>query len=140
MVLMSCDVERSQVVKQLPERRDESRRGTQECVRHALGQAESIGWASLRKLNGIGLQACPTFLSKIQHDPRRSVVAGVVLATHPSVYTAVDEAFAQYRREQKVIEAHALVGAPAVTPVIPERPERPFRLQLPQGVRPALSD
>src|SRR5258708_18808628 len=60
MVLMSCDVERSQVVKQLPERRDESRRGTQECVRHALGQAESIGLASLRKLNGIGLPACLT--------------------------------------------------------------------------------
>ena len=28
-------------------------------------------------------------MSKIQHDPRRSVVAGVVLATHPSVYAAV---------------------------------------------------
>ena len=79
-------------------------------------------------------------MSKIQHDPRRSVVAGVVLAAHPSVYTAIHEALALCRREQKVIEPHALVGAPAVTLVIPERPKRPFRLQLPQGVRPALSD
>src|ERR1700688_591810 len=78
-------------------------------------------------------------MSNIQHDPRRSVVAGVVLAPHPSVYTAVHEALAQFRRQQKVIEPHALVGAPPVTLVIPERPERPFRVQPPQSVRPALS-
>ena len=78
-------------------------------------------------------------MSKIHHDPRRRVVARVVLATHPSVYTAVHEALAQYRREQKVIEPHALVGAPAVTLVIPERPERPLGLQFSQSVRPALS-
>src|SRR6266576_3407994 len=78
-------------------------------------------------------------MSKIHHDPRRSVVAGVVLATHPSIYTAVHQALAQHRREQKVIEPHALVGAPTVTLVIPERPERSFRLQPPQSVRPALS-
>jgi hypothetical protein len=51
-------------------------------------------------------------MSKIQHNPRRSAVACVVLATHLSVYTAVHETLGQYRREQKMIESHALVVAP----------------------------
>jgi hypothetical protein len=36
--------------------------------------------------------------SKIQRYPRRSVVTGVFLATHPSVYTAVYQALRQIRR------------------------------------------
>jgi hypothetical protein len=42
---------------------------------------------------------CEREVANIQHDPRWSVVAGVVLAPHPSVYTAVHEALAQFRRQ-----------------------------------------
>ena len=38
-----------------------------------------------------------------------------------------------------VSTTHALVGAPPVTLIIPECPGRPCRVQLSQGVRPALS-
>src|SRR5271163_2912613 len=66
------------------------------------------------------------------------MVAGVLLATHPSVYTAIHESGAHCRRKQKVIEPHALVCSPPVALVIPERPERPIRVQPPQSIRPAL--
>jgi len=76
--------------------------------------------------------------SKIQLDPRWSMIAGVLLATHPSVYTAVHESLRYLRREQEVIEAHPLVGRPTFALVIPERPQRPVWVQLPESIGPAL--
>ena len=52
------------------------------------------------------------------------MVAGVFLATHPSVYTAIHESVAQCRRKQEVIEPHALVCSPPVALVIPELQSR----------------
>src|ERR1700678_3952093 len=57
------------------------------------------------------------------------MVAGVLLATHPSVYTAIHESVAHCRRKQEVIEPHALVCSPPVALVIPECPERPVGVQ-----------
>jgi hypothetical protein len=42
------------------------------------------------------------------------------------------------RREQKVIEPHAFVLRPPIKFVIPERPERPIRMQASHRIRPAL--
>ena len=40
-------------------RRDESRRGTQECVRHEAAPEESMGCRGFRKLSGIGHSCLP---------------------------------------------------------------------------------
>jgi hypothetical protein len=65
---------------------------------------------------------------EIKHDPCWRVVARVFLPTRPSVNTAVQEPDRQIRREQKVIESHALVLLPPFKFVVPERPERPVRM------------
>src|SRR5947207_3012951 len=65
---------------------------------------------------------------KIEHYPCWRVVAGVYLATRPSVYTTVHEPVRHLRREQKVIESHAFVLRPPFIFVIPECPERPVRM------------
>ena len=66
------------------------------------------------------------------------MVAGVFLATHPSVYTAIHESVAHCRRKQEVIEPHALVCSPPVALVIPERPERSVGVQPPESIGSAL--
>src|ERR1700682_1606189 len=66
------------------------------------------------------------------------MVARVLLATHPSVYTAIHESVAHCRRKQEVIEPHALVCSPPVALVIPERPERSVGVQPPESIRLAL--
>src|ERR1700733_8007490 len=76
---------------------------------------------------------------EIEHDPRWRMVARVFLPTRPSVNTAVHESVRQIRREQKVIESHAFVFLPPFKFVIPECPERPVRMYIPQGIGPALS-
>jgi|SRR5579859_2718973 len=76
---------------------------------------------------------------KIEHDPCWRMVARVFLPTRPPVNTAVHQPVRQIRREQKVIESHAFVLLPPFKLVIPECPDRPGRIQLPQGISPALS-
>jgi hypothetical protein len=59
---------------------------------------------------------------KIQRDPYWSVIAGVSLATRPSIYTAIHESLRQLRRKKEVIKSHAFVVRPPLALVIPECP------------------
>src|ERR1051325_335968 len=80
----------------------------------------------------------PACESPVEHYPRGSVVARVLLSTNPSVYAPMDESLAHAGREQEMIQAHPLVQGPPIALVIPERPERPLGVQFSQSVRPAL--
>lgn len=51
----------------------------------------------------------PPCESPIEHYPRGSVVARVLLSANPSVYAPVDQPLAHAGREQEMIQAHSLV-------------------------------
>ena len=70
---------------------------------------------------------------QLKCDPCWSMIARIVLATHPPVYTAVHESLRHFRQAQEMIESHALVGGPALAFIIPERLERPLWAQLPRA-------
>src|SRR5207244_436155 len=75
---------------------------------------------------------CRTFgHSKMQFDPGGRVIARVFFATYPPIHAAVHKARRHIGREQKVVEPHAFIGGPTLALVIPKRPERPVRTQLP---------
>jgi len=81
-------------------------------------------------------RARPASLSErlqLKCDPCWSMIARVVLATHPPVYTAVHESLRHFRQAQEMIESHALVGGPPLALIIPERSERPLWAQLPRA-------
>ena len=67
------------------------------------------------------------------------MIAGINLATHPSINATIHQLSRQLRREQKMIKSHSLVSQPSLTLVVPECPEGPLRLQFPESVGPTVS-
>ena len=67
------------------------------------------------------------------------MVAGLLLAARPAVDAGLDQAIGEIRRQQQVVQPQALVARPAVPQIGPEGPKRSGRMELAQGVGPALA-
>jgi hypothetical protein len=78
--------------------------------------------------------------SQIKTDPDGRVIAGVFYPAHPPVYIGIDQLRRDSGREQDVIEAHAFIGLPAVSLVVPEGPEGSLGVEAAEGIGPALID
>lgn len=66
------------------------------------------------------------------------MIAGAIQVAHPTADAGVHEQSRQFRRQQQVVDAQALVLGPAEAKVRPEGPQRPLGMDGAQGVGPAL--
>src|SRR5689334_11289734 len=79
-------------------------------------------------------------LELIQHDPRRRVIAGAILAADLAIDAGLEQARRKRRAEQEMVEPQARIARPAVALVVPEGEHLIIRMQRADRVAPALVD
>src|ERR1700743_1852130 len=70
----------------------------------------------------------------LQLNPRRRMITGVLLTPYPTIHSSTHQPPRNRRRQQQMIQPHAFIFFPSLAFIIPEGPERPFRLQLAQRI------